>query len=304
MPHLFSLLGFLLVGQAPAESGPTPLEPAHRANTVYVEALRSGLASEGQADPLPPPMLKDDMDAAAQRAVLLRVAGSERAVDDLLRDSVTAPYVLKVRDQKQKDATIRLVDLWFVVRADLNALDPAEVAGQSSGKPVEAGNMRFESRLLKDEEMKAKGKSARHGRELSRWYVELKGLLLDRIELEAIDEAVATRSAESLVIAARADPTLGPGSNRWRNVGKDAGDGSYRPYEGGISYAKISRLKEPEGALLVEFHAAFSEPQAWFRGAPILRSKFSLIAQDQIRSLRRELLKGRTKGAASGSDAR
>ena len=68
-----------------------------------------------------------------------------------------------------------------------------------------------------------------------------------------------------------------------------------------MSYAKISRLKEPEGALLVEFHAAFSEPEAWFQGAPILRSKFAPIAQDQIRKLRRELLKNRPKPAPSAS---
>ena len=42
-------------------------------------------------------------------------------------------------------------------------------------------------------------------------------------------------------------------------------------------------------------HMAFVEPDGWFQGAPILRSKFSVIAQDQIRSLRRELAKKRAK---------
>ena len=36
---------------------------------------------------------------------------------------------------------------------------------------------------------------------------------------------------------------------------------------------------------------AFVEPDGWFQGAPILRSKFSVVAQDQIRSLRRGLRK-------------
>ena len=36
-------------------------------------------------------------------------------------------------------------------------------------------------------------------------------------------------------------------------------------------------------------HVAFVEPDGWFQGAPILRSKFSVAAQDQIRTLRREL---------------
>jgi hypothetical protein len=36
-------------------------------------------------------------------------------------------------------------------------------------------------------------------------------------------------------------------------------------------------------------HAAFAEPEGWFQGAPILRSKLSVAAQDQIRALRRSL---------------
>ncbi|QEH32608.1 hypothetical protein OJF2_10870 [Aquisphaera giovannonii] len=299
-----ALYGMLLAAQAQPEGQSAAIEPAHRRNPVYEEALRTGLEIDGRANPLPSPILRDGMDAAAERAALLRVAGSERALADLLRDSVTAPYILKVRDKKAKDATIRLVDLWFVVRADLDALDPAEVAGQSSAKPVEAGNMRFESRLLADDELKAKGKAAAHGRDLSRWYVAITSVLLDRIELHAIDEAVATRSAQSMVIGARTDSGFGADANRWRNVGRDADDGAFRAFQGGLSYTKVSRLKDPAGALLVEFHAAFSEPEAWFRGAPILRSKFSLIAQDQIRSLRRELLRNRPKGAATSSGAR
>ena len=58
-----------------------------------------------------------------------------------------------------------------------------------------------------------------------------------------------------------------------------------------MSYAKISRLDLKPRAILVEMHMAFVEPDGWFQGAPILRSKFSVVAQDQVRSLRRELAK-------------
>ena len=40
---------------------------------------------------------------------------------------------------------------------------------------------------------------------------------------------------------------------------------------------------------------AFVEPQGWFQGNPILRSKISLIAQDQVRQIRREIEKKRAK---------
>ena len=68
-----------------------------------------------------------------------------------------------------------------------------------------------------------------------------------------------------------------------------------QPYAGGISYAKISRVAFQPTALFVEMHVAFVEPDGWFQGAPILRSKFSVAAQDQIRTLRRELAKKRSR---------
>jgi len=98
-----------------------------------------------------------------------------------------------------------------------------------------------------------------------------------------------------MVIAARISHAFDePGeiTNHWRNL---ADDGPKQPLEESVSYAKITRLHEPAGALFVELHAAFAEPEAWFRGAPILRSKFSLVAQDQIRRLRRELAKERAE---------
>ena len=236
-----------------------------------------------------------------------KLSGSERALADLLRDSVTAPFLLKVRDQKMTDATVRIVDLWFVVRGDLASLDPVEVASQASGKAVEAGNMRFASRLLTDDELKPRGRSSHRGRDLSRWFVHLEGRLLDRIAVEATNEAVATRTEESMVIAGRTDPVFNSDTtlaNRWWTIGQDGQAGSGQPFRGGLSYAKISRLKQPPGALLVEFHGAFSEPEAWFQGNPILRSKFAPIAQDQIRRLRRELLKNGPNSAPPAPNAR
>jgi len=283
------------------------MEPVHAGNPVYVDAIRSGFHADGATIRFPGPILKDGLDANQQHAALLKLSGSERALADLLRDSVTAPFLLKVRDRKMTDATVRIVDLWFVVRGDLASLDPVEVASQASGKAVEAGNMRFESRLLTDDELKPRGRSSHRGRDLARWFVHLEGRLLDRIAVEATNEAVATRTEESMVIAGRTDPAFDSETklaNRWRTLGQDSQAGSWHPFRGGLTYTKISRLKQPPGALLVEFHAAFSEPEAWFQGNPILRSKFAPVAQDQIRRLRRELLKNGPNSAPPAPNAR
>ncbi len=203
-------------------------EPEHARNPIYAQAMKSGFPAEGGAVKLPAPLVKDGLDATQQHAALLQLTGSEKALSDLLRDSVTAPFLLKVRDQKTKEATIRIVDLWFIVRGDLDRVDPVEVANQASGKAVEVGNMRFESRLLSDDVIRPHGKSSEHRRELSRWFVHLAGRLLDRVAVEVTNESVATRTDESMVIAActshvfDTDPRF---ANRWRTIGQDGQQG-------------------------------------------------------------------------------
>ena len=274
--------------------------PDHAKNPVFAAIVRDGIELGGTSVRLPAPLLKDGLDADAQHAALLQVAGSERALADLLRDSVTAPFILKVHDVKANDGTVRRVDLWFVVRGNLEEIDPMGIAARTSGRKAGAGNMEFEERVLTPEELKSRGRTTLAGRELSRWFAHVDGRLLDRIEVGATSEAVASRTAESLVIASRTDRGFdapGPLANRWKPLSQGSSSGSDRVYGGGISYARIDRIKTSQGALLVEVHTAFIEPQAWFQVAPILRSKFAPIAQDQIRRLRRELRKEHSKPA-------
>ncbi len=282
------------------------LEPQHARNSIYVGVLRDGLSADGATYKPPEPRLRDDMAAEAQRAAMRELAGSDQRLDELLRDSVTAPHLMKVHDVKGADATIRVVDLWFVVYADIAEVDPAKEAAKTDEKQVEAGNMVMRTRLLKPEDIRAAGieppPSTREGPGPITWYGHVHGRLLDRIEFDVTNQVAATRTGESMVVASRTDPAFdkpGPFANGWKPVGTGqepgaAADAS-KPYRGGISYTKISRLAFQPGALLVEMHGAFVEPHDWFHGAPILRSKFSVVAQDQIRSLRRELAR-RKKG--------
>lgn len=285
-------LTLVLVGQSNPD-----LEPAHQRNRIYIELLGPASKLGPATASLPPPILRDGLGGDDQQAAILRVAGSERYRAELLRDSVTAPFVLKIHDTPTDDAILRRVDLWFVVRGDLGKLDPLRLAGENSGRAVDVGNMRFESRLLKPEELKTHGLSTKEGPDLSNWFVFVKGRLLGRTGFKATDEVMASRGGESMVVAARTSAVFespGPFSNRWWAI-SNGETGPEQPFAGGLCYAKVSRLKEPSQALLVEMHSVFSEPRDWFRGEPILRSKFSLIAQDQIRRLRRELASNRSK---------
>ncbi|APW58972.1 hypothetical protein [Paludisphaera borealis] len=296
--HLAAIVLAPILFLPPQQPDPSP-EPAHQRNPVYEVALRDGLKAGGTTVALPAPTFHDGLDDKGRRAALLDLCGSEQAVNDLLRDSVTAPYILKLHDAKTADSIIRSVDLWFVVRADLSQLDPVKLITQADAKAVEVGNMRFEQRLLTADDPKPRNRVAQLEGDAPHWFVHLKGRLLDRIAFEAVDEVMATRTDDSMVIAARVDPAFNPPgepTNHWKNL---AENGPANPFQGGVSYVKVSRLKSKEAAdaLFVEMHAAFAEPEAWFRGAPILRSKFAPVAQDQVRRLRRELLKNRPKSS-------
>jgi hypothetical protein len=279
-------------------AGQIQREPAHARNSVYRQVLDQGLEVSGQRVDLPGPRFVDGQELAVHRAALREIAGSERALDDLLRNSVTAPYIIKVRDVKATSATIRIADVWFVVYADLKEVDFGQEASRTDQKEVEVANMWFQTRLMKDDAFRSIGMkppAAEPGQNM--WCAHVHAKLLDRIDFEVTNQVMATQTADSIVIASRTDPAFAevPGfANRWKPLAKqgtEPTDDQARPYEGGISYAKMSRTDLKPRAILVEMHMAFVEPDGWFQGAPILRSKFSVIAQDQVRSLRRELAK-------------
>ena len=277
--------------------------PEHDANPVYAELVGGKLTLEGTAVPIPGPSLADGASEKEQEAALVKVAGSAAKAKEMVRDSVTAPHVLKPpHDAKSRGGgTLRFIDLWFVVHADLDAVAPE---GFEPGGPVEAGNMKFESHRLDAAELKEREVEVAPKDE---WYAHLRGRLLDRVEFGSTDRVVASKSGESLVVASRTAAAFDRDKqypNLWRKIFKSAGGaptapGPALPYLGGGSYVKITRLKAHPGALLVEVHAAFLEPREWFEGAPILRSKVGLAAEDRIRGLRRELAKRQGTGESA-----
>ncbi len=286
--NIFAAIVLLLPSQA------ADVEPEHAANSIFRDLMTSGFQAESTKIVLPGPKFHDSQKSDERRALLREVAGSPSAGDELLRDSVSAPFILKLRDEKLADSTLRIADLWFVVYADLDAIDPAESARQTS-KPTEAANMRLEPKLLsRDQVQSRKLPFEEPNRARNEWYAHLNARLLDRIAVDSTDHVIVTRSADSLVIASRTDPAFNGDRefpNRWQSLNRSdpsKAAGSPHPYAGGVSYVKISKLGDGSRALLVEGHFAFVEPAEWFDRAPVLRSKFSIVAQDQIRRLRRQ----------------
>ncbi len=296
MSTLLLLLISSLAAQVPSPDGD------HARNPVYRTLRAEGISANGVAARLPDPVLADGAGAEGGLAAIRAVVGDDRAVRELLKDSITAPFVLKARDVKAGDATIRVADLYFSVHATLDEVDLEHSLAQADKADVEAGNMRFGAKTLGPDDLaRSKPEQLPKADGITGWYSHATGRLLDRIAVEATDRVVATRTPESLVVAARTDHSFDDDPrhpNQWSPLvrkGKEETPGPRRIYQGGGSYVKLTRLAAEPGTLFVEAHLAFVEPQAWFQGNPILRSKIGLIAQDQVRQIRREIEKKRAK---------
>src|SRR5262249_38096118 len=155
---------------------------------------------------LPEPRVRDDQAGDAQRTALKEVAGSDQRLEELVRKSVTAPFIIKVHDVKAGDDTIRVVDLWFVMYADFASVHPGKEASKTDDKETEAANMAMRTHLLKPEELRAAGVAAPSGSGPETWFAHIHGRLLDRIAFDATNRVVATRTKESIVVASRTDP--------------------------------------------------------------------------------------------------
>ena len=67
-------------------------EPVHAANPIYIDAIRSGFQAECSAVNCPRPILRTDSTPASSVRRCWKLAGSEPALEDLLRESVTARF--------------------------------------------------------------------------------------------------------------------------------------------------------------------------------------------------------------------
>ena len=195
----------------------------------------------------------------------------------------------------------RRVDLWFVAYGSLDTLASDDFLSNQFKAASDDSENASSARLLGDADLKRRGLPVPSAAEDPR-YVAAETTLLERVRVSATTRSIKTRTAESLVAASILDPRFAGDPefpNRWRSILRDdAGNrqfGEPHAYGGLGSYVKATRLVEPRGAILIEYHVAYAEPQAWFNGANLLQSKLPILAQTVVRKLRRSLAEYRER---------
>lgn len=272
-------------------------------NDVLAQLTGQGLRADAAGKSfvkLGPPTMLDGLDAAAQRRKIEEVAGPKRRVEDLLHDAVVAPFVLKIEDVPAPGAAdpFRRMDVWYVAYGKLESFLDEDFFESlvDMGREAKKGRLPATKKVLRDDALRQRRIEAADREDRKERYIHGKFPLLDRVLLQATRRVVVTRTAESVIVAAVIDPRFTEDPeypNTWRSILTDQrGQHSYgpsQPYVASGSYTKITRLQEPAGALFIEYHQLFAEPEGWFGGKNLLRSKLPLAVQDNVRALRRQL---------------
>jgi hypothetical protein len=267
----------------------------HADNVVWNELLERGIPlAPGQFEKLPAPTMPDGLSPAEQQKKLTEVAGQAYPLPRLLRQSVVSPYILQQRVIEDQAGRGRVVSAWFIVYGDLARLEDTALLDRVLNTE-EDSDVKNDGSRLDAKQLAARDIPWTEERANTEIFAHGTFALWKRVEVDATLRTYWTRSDESVIAAAVIDPRFTDDAdfpNRWKPLQDRPGGataGTPHPYAALGMYLKVTRLAEPEGALFVEWHLVFEEPQAWFDGANLIGSKMPAIVQSRVRAMRREM---------------
>jgi hypothetical protein len=243
---------------------------------------------------LPGPLMADGLEAAGQRAVLEKAVGKRFTVRDFTAKVGTAPHVYSIRkiaDAHDDTPKMLGVDVSFIAYGSLDT-----VSGREFLEDLHKKSKDRKIHVLTVEELAKRKLTTESNKQREERYSHGVFLVLERVELQAALHTVIARQPDSLLATTRSDPRFDKDAdfpNQWRKITLDEEGqrklGPPQPYPGLHGYLKITRLHEPQGALFIEYHLIYSEPQGWFNGADPLTTKLPAIIQSEVRTFRQEL---------------
>ena len=113
-----------------------------------------------------------------------------------------------------------------------------------------------------------------------------------RVQVQGTARVVETTTKESAILAGQIDHRFDSDAkypNDWRPAPSGVVGGPPTLYFSSGAYAKVTKLVNPAGALLVEYHFIYDEPEAWFGGANLLRSKLPQKTREDVKDFRRAM---------------
>jgi hypothetical protein len=270
------------------------LDAPEPANPLLKELLANGLPlPAGPTLRLPPAVMTSALTPQQQQVALSKAAGTV-PLDLFLKKSDAAPFALKVNSVENAGKRVaQTVDLYFVAHGNLDRVVREDVLNHLIGTDAKKGKNIGKAEPLSADALQERGIKVLQAPNLEERYAGLDILLLDRVKITGIARNVKTHGPVWVELAMELDPRFENDKkypNRWQSYSAlEETFGMPKHYTGLGGYARVTKLAEPEGALFFELHLALHEPEAWFGGPNLLRSKLPLVIQENVRNLRRKL---------------
>jgi hypothetical protein len=277
-------------------------------NTIFEELLQRGVPFNSNFRRLPPPSVPDGLNAAQQQQIINAILArkpSKPTYAALTQKSLNAPHVMFIDDLAPPfggpNQPGHSIDLWFVTWGKLNAITDPQFLKQQFQPDV---NDRIDVLQPNQLPMGIQPQKIPGGGE---WFVHGQFMILSndkRVQVRGTAHAMETTTPVSSTLAAIIDQRFNQNPNlpnEWRPVIRNANGqiqvgpngnpqlGQPVPYVSAGGYLKATNLVQPEGALLVEYHLVYDEPQGWFQGKNLLRAKLNTKAEDDVRLFRRKV---------------
>lgn len=273
--------------------------PSHESeNPLYKSLLDPGLVlGPNLRVKLPPPLMPDGLKAEEQKAVITKLIGDNYTYEDFVRKSQVAPHILRIRDAEPSDpkSPSRGLDTYFVAYVDLKAFDDEKFLERSLN--IGKGEGGKAKSITRDDLMK-RGIDPKNLDAKKEGYAFIEFDFLEKVRLRVTGRGMASKSGDSIVAGAEVDSRFRGDkefSNEWQSIIKENGmvkHGPASPYGGSGMYVKITKLAVPEGAVFVEQHIVYAEPEGWFEGANLLRSKLPPVVTINVRRMREAWSRG------------
>jgi hypothetical protein len=163
--------------------------------------------------------MADGLDTTAQLAVIKSIAGDDYSLDELLRESIVAPQVLRLRTvtPSAPRAPARGVDVWFIAHGDLDALAGRDVLDRLFRAHRKEGQVK----AVPGPELARRGIVIKPGREKYERFGHTDFTLFNRVEVQATGHAVWSRTPDSVLVAIRLDPRFAGDReypNQWQPI--------------------------------------------------------------------------------------
>jgi len=245
------------------------------------------------------PILQTGMTAADQRKAIGAILGNLEP-DRFFNRSVVSPFVFQLEPiSKLADGGNRQrLDVYFVAYGKLADIDPKKMMDDFTGPETpKTPGLPDVARALTEKEMNDRGLAFGDQPDGSgRSFGILGANILDKVFVTGITGTRYRKTDDSIELHLELAPTLVEDQAfpaRWHPISR-SGDGTFQlspgnPYADLSAMIKATKLADVDDAVFIEVHVVYAEPQGWFEGRNLLRSKLPPVLQDAVRKFRRKL---------------